>query len=133
MAFVLDNSVLLGWFVPTQGSAYTQRIAERAKREEPVVPALWEIEFANALIVLKRRRVLAPHAVAAALDRAARLKLTVDRDALVPRALVALGERHGISAYDAAYLELAERRGVPLATKDLSLSRAARAVGLLLN
>jgi predicted nucleic acid-binding protein len=132
MAFVLDNSVLLGWFVPTQGSAYTQRIAERAKREDPVVPALWELEFANALIVLKRRRVLAPHAVAVALDRAARLKLTVDREALAPRALVAVGERHGISAYDAAYLELAERRGVPLATRDLSLSRAARAVGLLL-
>ena len=64
MAFVLDNSVLLGWFVPTQDSSYTRRIAQRAKREEPIVPALWEIEFANAMIVLKRREVLAPHAVA---------------------------------------------------------------------
>jgi len=60
------------------------------------------------------------------------LQLTIDREAVSPRKLFLLGERHGISAYDAAYLELAERRGLPLATRDRSLARIALAAGLLL-
>lgn len=133
MALVLDNSVLVGWFIPSQATPYTGRVARRASREAVMVPALWTMEFANVMLVLHRRRRLARHDVAAILKRSARLPFTVDREAVPPEELFALAEQHGISAYDASYLELAIRRGLPLATRDASLARAARAAGVLLS
>lgn len=130
MALVLDNSVLVGWFVPEQANDYTRRIAQRARREDLFVPALWEVEFANVMAMLSRRRALPPHQVAAILSRAIRLDLQIDRNPVSPRSLFAITERLGVSAYDAAYLELAERRGLPLATRDASLAGAARAAGV---
>jgi predicted nucleic acid-binding protein len=132
MAFVLDNSVLIAWFIPDQANDYTRRMDRRAEREQPVVPALWEVEFANVITALLRRRVLARHQAVAILSRAERLELGVDRAAVPPRALFELTDRNGISAYDAAYLELAARRGLPLATRDANLARAARAAGVFL-
>jgi predicted nucleic acid-binding protein len=133
VAFALDNSVLIGWFVPSQANAYTRRCNRRARRESVFVPALWEVEFANVLRVLVGRKILSRHQAETAFRYAARLPLTVDREPVAPRRLFELGERHGISAYDAAYLELAERRGVPLATRDARLARAAHAAGLHLS
>jgi predicted nucleic acid-binding protein len=132
MALVLDNSVIVGWFLKDQANDYTRRIAHRARREELVVPALWETEFANVMTVLARRRMLPRHQVATILGQAERLNLQVDREAVSPRKLFGLTERHAVSAYDAAYLELAERRGLPLATRDASLAGAARAAGVTL-
>jgi len=132
MAFVLDNSVLMGWFVPSQADAYTRRCNARARRESVFVPAFWEIEFANVLLALVARKVLAAHQAAAALKHAARLPLTVDRELVAPHRLFEVGERRGISAYDAAYLEVAERRGLPLATRDARLAAAARTAGAYL-
>ena len=133
MALVIDASVLVAWFVPSQATDYARRVARRVRVEDVVVPAILEIEFANTMLVLKRRRMLPPHAVESALSRAARLDFKVDREPVAPRELYALGERHGISAYDAAYLELALRCALPLATRDTSLARAARSAGVLLN
>jgi len=133
VAFVLDNSVLMGWFVPSQANAYTRRCNRRARRESVFVPAFWEVEFANVLLVLAARKILHPHQAEASLKHAARLPLTVDREPVAPRRLFELGERRRISAYDAAYLELAERRGVQLATRDERLARAARAAGVYLS
>ena len=66
----------------------------------------------------------------AILGRAERLQLSIDRATVAPRALFALADRHGISAYDAAYVELAQRRGLPLATRDANLARAVRGAGV---
>jgi len=132
MAVVIDTSVAVGWFVPSQASAYADRIARRTRREALVVPPLWEAEFANVMVVLLRRRVLAPHQIAAVLGKAERLDPVVDRDVASARELFALAEQHGISAYDAAYLELAKRRGLPLATRDAKLARAAAEAGVLI-
>ena len=132
VALVLDNSVLVGWFVASQATPYTDRVAKHAQREAVMMPALWAVEFTNVMLVLQRRRRLPRHAIAAILTRSTRLPFTVDREAVSPRDLFALAERHGISAYDASYLELATRHGLPLATRDASLARAARAAGVLL-
>ena len=132
MAFVLDNSVIVAWFISAQANDYTRRMDRRAEREQPVVPALWEVEFANVIAVLTRRGALTRQPAAAILSRAERLQLEVDRGAVAPRALFELTERHGISAYDASYLELAARRGLPLATRDANLVRAAHSAGVTL-
>jgi predicted nucleic acid-binding protein len=130
MAFVPDNSVVIAWFIAGQANDYTRRMGRRAAREQPIVPALWETEFANVVTVLVRRRLLARHHANAILSRAERLQLSVDRAVVAPRALFALADRHGISAYDAAYVELAQRRGLPLATRDAKLVRAALSAGI---
>jgi predicted nucleic acid-binding protein len=132
MAFVVDNSVIIAWLVSSQANDYTRHAGRRAKREQPVVPSLWEVEFANVIAVMVRRAVLPRHQATVVLHRAEQLQLEVDRDAVSPRALFGLTERHRITAYDAAYLELAARRGLPLATRDDKLSRAARAAGVAL-
>lgn len=132
MAFVLDNSVLIGWIIPSQASPYTRQCKLRAQREAVFVPALWEAEFTNVLLVLVIRKLLPRHQAVMAFSHVERLPLTVDREPVSPRRLFQLGERNGVSAHDAAYFELAERRGLPLATRDKLLARAARAAGMLL-
>lgn len=129
---VIDASVAVAWFVPSQANTYADRIARRARREALVVPSLWEAEFANVMAVLQRRRVLARHDVASIFAKVQRLDLAVDRETAAAQELFAIAERHGISAYDAAYLELAVRRGIPVATRDAQLMRAAREAGILL-
>jgi predicted nucleic acid-binding protein len=132
VALVTDNSVVIGWFVPSQATAYTKRCNQRARREAVLVPALWETEFANVMLVLSKRKILSRHQATAAFHHAARLPLSVDREPVAPRELFTLGERHDISTYDAAYLELALRRGLPLATQDARLARAAATAGILM-
>lgn len=133
MAVVIDASVAVAWFVPSQASGYADRVARRTRREALVVPLLWEAEFANVMAVLLRRRVLARHDVASVFAKVGRLDLAVDRDAAPAQELFLIAERHGISAYDAVYLELATRRGIPMATRDARLQRAAKDAGVLLS
>ena len=132
MAFVVDNSVVIGWLLPAQATAYTRRMLERVRREQIFVPSLWPIELANVMIVRQRRGAITSAQVHTALQRVQRLKFAVDIQPLAPETLFAVGERHGLSAYDAAYLELAQRRGIPLATGDAALRRAARTAGVFL-
>lgn len=130
MAFVVDNSVVMGWLLPAQATAYTRRILQRVRREQMIVPSLWSVELANVMIVRQRRGAMTAAQVHGALQRVQRLKIAIDSERVAPANLVAIGERHGLSAYDAAYLELAQRRGIPLATEDDQLKRAARAAGV---
>jgi predicted nucleic acid-binding protein len=131
MAFVLDNSVLMGWFIPSQADAYTRRCNLRARREAVLVPAF----RGNRVCKRPARARVAQdsrHEAHAALQHADRLPLTIDREPVPPRSVFELGERRGISPYDATYLELAQRRGLPLATRDRRLTGAARAAGVAL-
>jgi predicted nucleic acid-binding protein len=132
VAFVVDNSVVIGWLLPAQATAYTRRVLERVRREQIIVPSLWPVELANVMIVRKRRGAMTAAQIHAALQRVQKLRVAVDGEAVTPESLFAVGERHGLSAYDAAYLELAQRRGIPLATGDDGLKRAARAAGVFL-
>jgi len=130
MAFVADNSVIVAWFIATQATAYTRRLAQRAKREQVMVPALWPYEFVNVLAVHRRRGILAEHHVARFIHQAERL---VDIES-TPQAMAAierLAAEHELSAYDAAYLELALRLGLPLAVRDGRLREAASTAGCL--
>jgi predicted nucleic acid-binding protein len=127
--FVADSSVGVAWAVHSQASAATDELLDRVATGTPlVVPTLWPFEVANSLLVLLRRKKL----LAAERDRAiaalARLPLVVDDDG--PR--LALGRisemaaEHGLSVYDATYLELAARRKLPLASRDQALRKAAQ-------
>ena len=99
--------------------------------DEAIVPALWTIEVRNILIVNERRNRIEPGDADAFLRDLARLPIRVRRDA-DERALMVLARKHRLTAYDATYLDLAVRTGVPVAALDRLLADAVRAEGLLL-
>jgi predicted nucleic acid-binding protein len=134
-AFVADASVAIGWVHPGQGDAYTaamlEAIADGARLE---VPALWPLEVANALLVLRRRRKMTEEDRQAGLGWLRRLPVRID-DEGARIALSRLGDlaaAHDLSVYDAAYLELAQRRVLPLGCNDGPLRRAAAKEGVAL-
>ena len=131
MPFVADNSVVIAWFSRSQATPYTDRFYKRLDKDEVMVPSVWPCEFANALAVLERRKILTAALGDEIIRNAAKLVTRNDFPPPSPAVLLALARRHGLSAYDAAYLELADRLRVPLAARDSPLAKAARAFGLL--
>ncbi len=96
------------------------------------MPALWWLEIVNVTLIAERRAKIARAQRRAWLDRIARLGFATDQEAarLAWPEIAGLAERHGLTAYDAVYLELAVRRGLPLGTLDRDLARAAMAEGI---
>lgn len=131
MPLVADNSVVIAWFSRSQATAYTDRIYSQLAAEELVVPSVWPYEFANALAALERRDLLTTTLVDQIVDKAAKLVTRVDSPPASPARLLQLARTHGLSAYDAAYLELALRLGTRLATRDSRLSAVAGSLSLL--
>ena len=130
MAFVVDASVAIAWFVKGQATEYSGALLRRAPRERMHVPALWHAEFANALLALAHRRKLDPDRLGGIFDAIDQLELTTDSEPPAARGLAALARRFSLSAYDATYLELALRLGLPIAARDGPLSRAAPRAGV---
>jgi predicted nucleic acid-binding protein len=133
MEAVLDCSLALAWALPDETSAGADRLLARASREDTFwVPALWWYELTNALTVAQRRRRLAAADVIRLIELYGALPIQTDtflgRDAAWR--LHALAMESTLSAYDAAYLELAQRRGLTLATLDQPLINAARKSGV---
>ena len=134
-AFVADASVAIGWVHPSQATVHTgamlDAIAEGATLE---VPALWPLEVANVLSVLQRRRKLTEDERQAGLGWLRGLPLRIDHEmaVLAFSRLSELASAHQLSVYDAAYLELAQRRRLVLGCKDGPLRTAARRAGVSL-
>lgn len=130
MAFVVDNSVVVGWHFAAQRTDYTEAIRERLLAETAHVPALWALEFANVLrkAVTSGKVDLVIAAEIAALQ--ADLPLVVHAEASAPIDNLRLALQYGLSSYDADYLALAMRLNLPLATRDAALREAARAAGV---
>ena len=128
MAFVLDCSVTMAWIFPDEATDVTDRLRDELLHTRAVVPALWPIETANALLVATRRGRIEQDewpAIRAHLDA-----LPIDVDPLSASrtrgTVLDLADTHRLSAYDAMYLELAVRMRMPLATLDRNLQAAAR-------
>ena len=127
--FIADSSVGVAWAVHSQASDATDQLLDDVAGGTPlVVPSLWPFEVANSLLVLLRRKRILPEERDRALDALAGLPLVVDDEGgRLPFGRTSeLAAEHGLSVYDAAYLELALRRRLPLATRDDALRKAAR-------
>lgn len=134
-AFVVDASVAVAWVHPGQANRETAAmLISLAQGAVIVAPALWPLEVANALTVLKRRGKLTAHEVETALEWLRVLPVKVDHEmaGLAFSRLSELAVQHHLSVYDAAYLELALRRRLPLGCKDGPLRAAARKCGVAL-
>jgi predicted nucleic acid-binding protein len=131
--FVLDASTVLTWCFPDEKAQNAQEISEKiAGGGTVVVPAFWLHEVLNALLVGERRNRLTPELTQAFTADLNRLPVNVDvaTREIVFNTTQALCRKYGLTAYDAAYLEIAIRGGYPLATADDDLRRAALAEGV---
>jgi predicted nucleic acid-binding protein len=132
MAFVLDASVAIAWFVGKQATAYTNRLRLKARSEPLHVPALWRLEVVNAVWNLQRRSQISERAADTSVDLLSSLALTEHANERSMRETLALARRHGLSSYDAIYLSLASDLRLPLACKDGPLRNALTAAGIKL-
>jgi len=119
--------VVWGWYLENQATPYTAAIAERLLDERAWAPAVWELELVNVLRTSCLRQRMAAQQVLSGLHG---LPIDIDRHPVPRSELLALALRFGLSSYDAAYLELALRRQMPLATQDDALREAAVASGV---
>ena len=130
--FVLDGSLALAWYFKDEADPYADAVAARLPTARAAVPLIWPLEVANAVLMGERRQRSTEAQAAQWLTYLGCLPIAVD-DQTSDRAwgeVLSLARAHGLSAYDAAYLELALRRGLPLATLDDRLKAAASAVGV---
>lgn len=127
---VLDASVAVAWSMEDEADPYPEFVLDAL--EEGIVPGIWPLEVANALLVAERRGRLTRADVEQFLSFLQALPITVETD-VVGRAfgeVLALAREQGLSVYDAAYLNLAMRHGLPLATQDQALRKAADRCGV---
>lgn len=127
MPFILDNSIVCGWFLENQSTAYSDAIAERLEADRAVVPPLWDLKVTKVLRAACLRRQMTAEAAQAVLSEFAALPIGIDRGTPLPSELLALALLFGLGSYDAAYLELALRLQLPIATVDGALRNAALA------
>jgi len=129
---VLDSSAVLAWLLDEEAGEAMTAAMTRAAILGAIVPSLWFYEIANGMQMAVRRKRIDAKYRDDALARLHRLRITADAlsEDVVWTASLSLAERHGLTVYDAAFLELAQRRRLPLATLDASLASAARKDGV---
>jgi predicted nucleic acid-binding protein len=130
---VLDASVTLAWCFADESSAYAESVLDLlVAGAEAIAPSVWPLEVANAMLVGERRKRATSMDVSAVLKRIADLPITVSpvRVDHAFGSILFLARKQQLSEYDASYLELALREGLPLATIDDHLRRAARSAGV---
>ncbi len=134
MPFVLDNSVMMAWFFEDEDAPYADKVLELLDGDDAVVPAIWPFEIANVIVMAERRRRLLPADTLRLVELASGLPITVESMPLryALGAVLDVGRLRSLTSYNAAYLELAMRRGLPLATLDERLATAARQAGVVL-
>ena len=129
-AFVVDASVSAAWFLPNEATLSTEAALQATAAHDVWVPALWLLEVGNLLLSAQRRKRITADKRRELAAAASALRIKVDREAVAIAALDELAARFGISTYDAAYLELALRRSLPLATLDEALLAAMSQAGV---
>ena len=134
-AFVIDASATLPWCFADEATEMTNALLTRLKTgDEAIVPAHWPVEVANALLIAVRRRRIPSEDVQQFLEDLEVLPIRVDTTTknLVRTGVLPLAEQYELTVYDAAYLELAMRESLPLATLDNDMRKASRAAGVSL-
>jgi len=134
VSLVLDASLALSWALPDEASAYSDTVLGQVAASGALVPGLWPHEMANGLLMAQKRGRYTTAQRMVFVEELLRLPIEVEvpgvRDILDGQAVLA--ERFGLTAYDAAYLDLALRRGFPLATQDKAMKSAARKAGVMI-
>jgi|ERR1700722_10410063 len=130
--FIVDCSIALAWCFPDEETPATKILLDRMNDEAAVVPALWFIEITNVLALSEKKGRIDRAKVAEFIALIEEFELDVDHEAsrLAFSHLLPLCRAHQLTSYDAAYLELALRRHLPLSTLDKQLTNAAKKLGV---
>lgn len=132
MSLVLDSSAALAWIFGDEAAPEMDAVFDQVAERGAFVPSLWILEIANALTVALRRERITRNERDDALADLAALDVSIDPETEQHawKATLQLADRHGLSVYDASYLELAQRKRLPLVTLDHALVRAAEAASV---
>jgi predicted nucleic acid-binding protein len=132
--FVLDCSVTMAWAFDDEDVPRAAGMRDRLGEDLAVVPAIWALEVGNALLVAERRQRISRAEAVRFVEILRALPIDVDATPALGTlsSLLSLARQTGVSVYDAGYLDLAAAHGLPLATLDKVLERAARQIGVAL-
>jgi predicted nucleic acid-binding protein len=129
---VIDASVALAWCFPDEASDYADSVLLAVESQTVIVPAIWAAEITNALLVGERRKRIRRPEVQRFVELLKGLNIVEDAQSVADavRNIFPLAQNYSLSAYDGAYLDVAVRRDIPLATLDGDLKKAALAAGI---
>ena len=129
---VVDASVALAWCFPDEASEYADGVLVALEGRTVIVPAIWALEITNALLVGERRKRVRQPDFRRFVELLRGLTITEHSQTIADTVInvLPLAREYGLSAYDAAYLDLAVRQGAPLATLDSALQKAGRSAGI---
>ena len=130
--FVIDNSVVMAWCFNDEDSTYGDDVLESFESCTAIAPAIWPLEIGNILVMAERRKRLSKSACIHFLALINDLPIIVVQETpeRMTKEILSLARERGISTYDASYLDLAMRNGLPIATQDSGLKKAALACGV---
>ena len=126
--FVLDNSIVMSWCFKDETNDYAEIVLNRLTKATAVVPSIWPLEVVNVLLVAERQKRLSKSDSIRFITLLSQLPIVVEyeRPEMMMKELLSLARANGLSSYDASYLDLAMRNGVPIATLDTNLINAAK-------
>ncbi len=132
--FVLDCSITMTWCFEDEATTYTEQVLDSLSHGFATVPALWSYEVANVLLVAERKKKISPADSSHFLDLLSKLPITIleENHLQFKETLMNLGRTYRLSAYDAAYLNLAMNQGLAIATLDDELRNASKNAGVKL-
>lgn len=127
--FVVDNSVVMSWYFKDETNKYADTVLDKLTGAIAVVPSIWPFEVVNVLIVAERQIRLSESDSIRFLTLLSQLPIVVEYERPeMMKELLALARAYNLSSYDASYLYLAMRKGLPIATLDNKLIEAARRI-----
>jgi predicted nucleic acid-binding protein len=127
--FVVDNSVVMSWCFKDETNNYADTVLDRLTELVAVVPSIWLLEVVNVLLVAERQKRLSESDSIRFLTLLSQLPILVEYEGPeMMKELLALARSNNLSSYDASYLDLAMRKGVPIATLDNKLIEAAKRI-----
>jgi len=126
--FVVDNSIVMAWCFEDERNEYADSVLECLEAGEAFVPAIWPLEVGNVLLVAERKKRLSEASIIRFLALVNNLPITVEQETpeRMLKEILSLARENGLSTYDASYLDLAMRLGLPISTKDKVLLKAAK-------
>ena len=126
--FVIDNSVVMAWCFKDEISRYSDHILDSLEVSTGFVPSIWPLEVSNVLLSAERKKRISEADSARFIALLAELPIIVEQESpeRMIKDIFALARKHKLSSYDASYLDLAMRKGLPIATLDKNLLAAAK-------
>ena len=125
--FVVDNSVVMAWCFEDETSQYADTVLDKLEVSTAIVPSIWPLEVGNVLLVAERKKRLSESDSTRFIALLTELPITIEQEppGRMLKEILALAREHQLSSYDASYLDLAMRKGLPIATLDNGLVAAA--------